>query len=68
MRQFDIFDIVQAIWQFSQRERGQALAEYALILGFIAVVCVVALTTIGLAISGSLGSFAGAFGGGGGSP
>jgi len=46
-------------------EDGQALAEYALILGFIAVVCVVALTGIGLAVTGSLDNFASAFGGGG---
>lgn len=46
---------------------GQALVEYGLILGLIAVVCLVALTAIGLAVSGALDSFAGAFGGGGGS-
>ena len=36
------------------REEGQALAEYALILAFIAIVCVLAVTALGLAISGSL--------------
>jgi pilus assembly protein Flp/PilA len=47
------------------REDGQALSEYGLILGLIAVVCLIALTAIGLAVSGALDSFAGAFGGGG---
>ena len=31
-------------------ERGQGLAEYALILTFVAAVCVAALTALGLAI------------------
>lgn len=42
-------------------ERGQALAEYSLILALIAVVCVGALGTLGLAIFGHLDSFAAAF-------
>lgn len=36
-------------------EDGQALAEYGLILGLIAVVAIVALTAVGLAIGGLLG-------------
>ena len=40
-------------------EEGQGLAEYGLILALIAVVCVLALTTLGGAISGVLGSIAG---------
>lgn len=47
--------------QRTDREDGQALAEYALILAFIAIVCVVAVTALGLAISGSFGSIAGGF-------
>ena len=46
-------------------EEGQALAEYGLILGLIAVVAIAALGLLGLAISGQLGSLTGAFGGGG---
>jgi len=46
-------------------ESGQALAEYGLILGLIAVVCIIALTGIGLAISGQLDAVSGALGGGG---
>lgn len=42
------------------RADGQALAEYSLILTFIAIVCVVALTALGLAISGTLSGITGA--------
>lgn len=35
-------------------ERGQALAEYGLILALIAVACIVALGVLGLAIAGEL--------------
>ena len=38
------------------REEGQALAEYALILAFIFIVCVSVLGFLGLAISGGLNS------------
>ena len=37
-----------------QRETGQALAEYGLILALIAVACVLALGALGLAVSGQL--------------
>ena len=47
-------------------EEGQALAEYGLVLALIAVVCIAALTALGLAISGLLGDIAGAMPGGGG--
>ena len=42
-------------------ERGQALAEYSLILAFIAMACVLALGALGLAIAGHIDSFAVAF-------
>ena len=42
-------------------EDGQALAEYGLILAFIAIVCVLALTALGAAVSGVFGSVAGSF-------
>lgn len=41
-------------------EAGQALAEYGLVLALIAVVCIAALTALGLAISGLLGDIAAA--------
>ncbi len=43
------------------RERGQALAEYSLILAFIAMACIVALGVLGLALAGQLDSFTAAF-------
>jgi pilus assembly protein Flp/PilA len=46
-------------------EEGQALAEYGLILGLIAVVAIAALTLLGTAITGKLTSINTALGGGG---
>jgi len=45
-----------------QSEKGQALAEYGLLLALIAVVCIAVLGTIGLAIAGKLGDVATALG------
>jgi len=42
-------------------ERGQGLAEYSLILAFVAMACILALGFLGLAIAGHLSSFTGAF-------
>ena len=36
-------------------EEGAALAEYALLVGLIAIVCIAVTTQLGLTISGSLG-------------
>lgn len=44
-------------------EEGQALAEYALILGLIAVVAIAALTLLGTAITGKLTGVSDALGG-----
>jgi len=41
-------------------EDGQALAEYGLLLALITVVCVLAVTALGLAVSGILGGIVGA--------
>ncbi len=50
------------LWRLvSSAEDGQALAEYGLLLALIAVVCIAALTALGLAISGTLGSLTGSF-------
>ena len=40
-------------------EQGVSLAEYALLLGLIAAVCVAAVTLLGSSISTSLNNFAG---------
>jgi pilus assembly protein Flp/PilA len=47
------------------REEGQALVEYALILALIAVVSIVALQTLGTNVAGRLGQIATAVGGAG---
>ena len=44
-----------------RKEEGQALAEYSLILAFIAAASVLALGALGLALAGQLDAFAGAF-------
>ena len=46
MSRFELFaTYVRA--RFATTERGAALVEYALLLALIAVVCIVALTTLG---------------------
>jgi Flp pilus assembly pilin Flp len=42
-------------------ERGQGLAEYALILALVAILCAAALTTLKGGITNALNSMAGAF-------
>ena len=42
-----------------EREEGQALAEYGLILALIAVVCIGALGFLGAALMGQLGGITG---------
>jgi pilus assembly protein Flp/PilA len=43
-----------------QNEEGQALAEYGLILGLIAVVAIAALTILGLAVTDKIQNVANA--------
>ncbi len=42
-----------------EREEGQALAEYGLILALIAVAAILALTALGLAVADQLNDIAG---------
>lgn len=42
-------------------EAGQDLAEYTLILAFIAAVCVIVVAILGLAIAGGFGSIMSGF-------
>jgi pilus assembly protein Flp/PilA len=46
-------------------EEGAALVEYALLIGLIAVVCIIAITQLGLAISGKLNTACSSLGGSG---
>ncbi|MBI2913003.1 MAG: Flp family type IVb pilin [Chloroflexi bacterium] len=41
-----------------REEEGQGLAEYGMIIAFVAAVCVIALATLSVAIAGALGSIA----------
>ncbi len=52
---------VLAVQRLRDREDGQALAEYALIIGLIALVCVAALTALGLNVASKLQGVADAF-------
>jgi len=49
-----INEALLAVWTRFESEKGQALAEYGLILALIAVVCIGALTVLGVAVSGKL--------------
>ena len=44
-------------------EEGAALVEYALLIGLIAVVCIVAITSLGVAVSNKLNSACSSLGG-----
>jgi pilus assembly protein Flp/PilA len=56
-------EVVLRIFAFYKDEEGQALVEYGLILGLIAVVAIAALTLLGGAITGKLDVVNSAFGG-----
>jgi len=56
-----INEVLAGIVSRFEREDGQALAEYGLLLALIVIVCVLAVTALGLAIFGILGSIVGAF-------
>ena len=53
-----ISEFVMGLVASFRSEAGQALAEYGLILALIAVVCIIALTALGLGISGQLDAIA----------
>ncbi len=52
---------VRSVLDHLNAERGQALADYSLILAFVAAACVLALGVLGLALAGHIDSFATAF-------
>ena len=47
-----------SVRSFVRSEDAAALAEYALLVGFIALVCVAAAAAVGTAVGGKLNSFA----------
>ncbi len=47
-------NVVKLINAVRKDEEGAALVEYALLVGLIAVVCIIAVTQLGLAISSNL--------------
>ncbi|MCW3066965.1 MAG: hypothetical protein JWN32_4137 [Solirubrobacterales bacterium] len=52
-----MFDLIRNLIQsVREREEGQGLVEYALILSLVSVVAIAALTALGLSVSGILGS------------
>jgi pilus assembly protein Flp/PilA len=58
-------EMILRLFAMYKDEEGQALAEYGLILGLIAVVAIAALTLLGTAISGKLDTVNTALGGSG---
>ena len=52
--------MLRQLFSWIQREEGQDLAEYGLVIALIAVVAIAALTLLGGNISTILGSIAGA--------
>jgi pilus assembly protein Flp/PilA len=44
------------ITRFAKDEQGAALVEYGMLVGLIAVVCIGAVTTLGLTVSGVFGA------------
>ncbi len=51
-----IDDWTRALFVRPREDSGQALAEYGLILAFIAVVSILALTALGLVLAGQFGA------------
>jgi Flp pilus assembly pilin Flp len=59
MKLTERFDSFRGRWS---REEGQTMAEYAVVLGAIAVACVVAFTGLSGAVSNAINAAAGMFG------
>ena len=52
---------MRAFGEFWSEEAGQALVETALLIAFIAIVCVLAVTTVGTRLSDLYNTIAGGF-------
>ena len=49
--------------RFGREEEGAALVEYGMLVGLIAVICVVAVTTLGTEVSAAFSNIASALSG-----
>jgi len=56
-------DLIARLGAFAREEEGQDLLEYALLVGLIALVCVVAVTAAGASVSGIFNAISGALAG-----
>ena len=56
LRRFDMKNIMTRAHAFIRDDEGAALAEYAILIAFIAIVCIVAVTFFGSKISGKFAS------------
>jgi len=56
-------DLIARLLAFVREDSGQDLLEYALLVGLIALVCVVAVTAAGNSVSGIFNAIAGALAG-----
>ena len=61
MRFTKVAEYARGILEYLNTQRGQALAEYSLILAFIFIASVLALGILGLALAGQIDSLAVAF-------
>jgi pilus assembly protein Flp/PilA len=55
--------VLHLIKRFRRDDEGAALVEYGMLVGLIAVICVVAVTTLGTEISTAFSNIAGALSG-----
>jgi pilus assembly protein Flp/PilA len=62
MFEFELIKVcfLQLIQRFRKDEQGAALVEYGLLLGLIAVICIVAVTLLGQKVSNAFSSIAAA--------
>jgi pilus assembly protein Flp/PilA len=54
-----VTELLTATKKFIKAEEGASLVEYGLLLALIAVVCIGAVSALGVSISGLLGGLAG---------
>ena len=55
----DLFLVAKSL--FTRKEEGATMVEYGLMVALIAVVCVAAVTALGLAVQGTFAGIAAAF-------